>query len=481
MAKNGLAQKPQNDALQRGLLPKDGFGQRAFVGSLDDSVSRYPWNGHVPSRDFLNELIIQNALFGTPLCCRIGNILYHDPYFKALMSSDHSPLQAFLRSGFFQVQMLDETINTTIEQRRKRKTNSTLKFIRDKQWTEGSEIFKKLDEIDLLLEPGRGKIKYNSAFPQVFRNLMEHVSEKDKISDEDINYILESWYKLGAADQTRSNFENLALKLKSEQKIRSELNAMRMANAVNHFAYGVVMAKLSSDADVFEQSISWPDLITECTKSHSVSHEVALAADNRFQKDAIGSTIKTHIRIPNELFYNTILWNRLSDAVNPSNNQKNAEIFRNRKIALLTELQYYLIAPEEFNLNKMIQIMKEFSMALTDILEVKIEFQETAQLHILKYVNDIRRGFVGEGLKAVGGAALAAVSPPPIQAIAGGAFSIIVSPLGASKFSRKKNRISTKEVEIEGGIPIGLKNETSPGTETLTTRVIDPAKAFNFI
>jgi hypothetical protein len=76
---------------------------RMFAGSLDDSVSRNPWKYHIADLESLNRYLIENALFGPRLCARIGNILYHPPYFDALLNEEKSPLLPMIRSGFFQI------------------------------------------------------------------------------------------------------------------------------------------------------------------------------------------------------------------------------------------------------------------------------------------------------------------------------------------------------------------------------------------
>jgi hypothetical protein len=112
---NGKLEESVTSAIKRGVESSKGTGRRIYIGTLDDSVSRYPWKGHEPDLAFLNKLLIDSALFGPPFCARVGNILYHDVYFEALRKPESSPLRAFLKSGFFQMQMRKDTINDTIQ------------------------------------------------------------------------------------------------------------------------------------------------------------------------------------------------------------------------------------------------------------------------------------------------------------------------------------------------------------------------------
>lgn len=81
---------------------------RMFVGTFDDSVSRYPWADMRADVSYLNRVLIFHALLGTRLCSRIGSILYHEPYRIALMDETVSPLRELTRAGFMQLQMIGQ-------------------------------------------------------------------------------------------------------------------------------------------------------------------------------------------------------------------------------------------------------------------------------------------------------------------------------------------------------------------------------------
>ena len=59
----------EQDKIKGNLI--DCARHRAYVGSLDDSVSRYPWIGHTPDLNYFNFLLLENALFGKPICARM--------------------------------------------------------------------------------------------------------------------------------------------------------------------------------------------------------------------------------------------------------------------------------------------------------------------------------------------------------------------------------------------------------------------------
>ena len=109
---------------------------RLFLGSLDDSVSRYPWSQE-HDLESLNHLLITNAIIGPSLCCRIGNILYHETNYDRTddqnsiinaLNINRSPLVHLARSGFFQIQTKVEGINDSISRRLELGTNSTIRF-----------------------------------------------------------------------------------------------------------------------------------------------------------------------------------------------------------------------------------------------------------------------------------------------------------------------------------------------------------------
>src|SRR4028119_794541 len=97
---------------------------RMYLGSFDDSVSRHPWLHSQTSASSLTRHLILQSLLGPPVCFRIGNILYHEEYFQALLKNE-IPIIDLARSGFVQIHTKGETINKTIELRLRHGTNST--------------------------------------------------------------------------------------------------------------------------------------------------------------------------------------------------------------------------------------------------------------------------------------------------------------------------------------------------------------------
>jgi hypothetical protein len=212
---------------------------RMYLGSFDDSVSRHPWLHSQTSAYSLTRHLILQSLLGPPVCFRIGNILYHEEYFQALLRNE-IPIVDLARSGFVQIHTKGETINKTIELRLRQGTNSTERWVREHRWAPGSDVYRAITRIDRQLQSGVGKRRYSPAFNKAFGHFLRLAGAEDA---PEFRKIYELWVREGKEGSlTRSDFEKIC-----EREFTNRLaidEAMSIINSVNHYAYGVGLFKI---------------------------------------------------------------------------------------------------------------------------------------------------------------------------------------------------------------------------------------------
>lgn len=362
--------KERNYALKNGIEGLPSAGERMYVGSLDDSVSRYTWGGFVPDVSYLNNLILENALLGTKLCSRIGNILYHDEYLKALLNPNDSPLLDFARAGFLQLQMRQPTINETIESRQVEGTNSTLSFIQKYGWKKGSSIHRNLQEIDSILSPEKGKTVYIPEFKKYFRFLMD---QNTASSNREFLKVYNIWKQRDVKARTRSNFEEDAKicfidDLKHGNQNRIKL-AMWVANSANHFAYGLGMAEVGKNANILIETSEINEHVELCSKNEKIC--LAQRDEILAKQQTILKTLHKYLFIPEEI-KSPEHWGKLAKLVDSENEGSGAASgFLHRKTILLTMLSLYLTQPEKFDEADLRKSCIEYSKALCEGVGLK--------------------------------------------------------------------------------------------------------------
>ncbi len=213
-------------------------GDRVFLGSIDDSVSRNPWEDLDPSLRYLNTKLVDSVLFGSPVAMRIGNILYQDEYLEALINPTSSQLLELAKVGFVQLQMKRDSINGAIAARVEAKTQSALDFKHKHYWYHGSDSYEALGRIDRELTGGVGKLRYSGQFNRYFRAIMKESAEGGTAA---YRRVYEDWSRRpaeGEHSRTRDWFEKDARRI-FDSNYKAILEAMWVANAANHYAYSL--------------------------------------------------------------------------------------------------------------------------------------------------------------------------------------------------------------------------------------------------
>ncbi len=220
---------------ERGRLLYD--GDRVYLGSLDDSVSRHPWEGYRPSLRYLNRRLVDSVLFGAPIGVRIGNLLFQDQYLPALLQPEKSPLAELAKVGFVQLQMNSDSINESIAHRVLSGTQSAIAMKEKHYWYHGSPSFEALALLDKALTPGVGKLRYSPDFNRYFRAIMQ---ESAGAGTPAFQQVYAKWIErpeTGPDGRTRNHFEQDARDVLGDA--RQVREAMWVANAANHYAYGL--------------------------------------------------------------------------------------------------------------------------------------------------------------------------------------------------------------------------------------------------
>lgn len=345
----------------------DAFGGtegRMFLGTVDDAVSRYPWTSVSADLETLNHTLIFHSLLGPKLCCRIGNIIYHPAYFKGLLDPDLSPLMELAKSGFIQLQMLDESINKTIEKRLDWGTNSTEAFVQKYQWARGSNIYSALDQVDSALEPGIGKRLYSAKFRDHFLRMISELSPDE---DGAFGKVFSRWLDECHGDNlTRSNFERIALRDFSKQP-KAIFEAMGTINVVNHYAYGVGML---SDGDDLKPYIDTRELssLARYTNSYFDEDDDRVIEYERLD-ELIASraldTIRQNLQIPSEILEAPEVWPAYARLVV-------TEDFRFQKNLVLSEIKKLIDGKNSpAATNSLRDACREYSKYITNELELK--------------------------------------------------------------------------------------------------------------
>lgn len=301
---------------QTAIIPDVAQRGRMFLGTFDDSVSRSPWGFLQANGRNLTNTLVYHALLGPRLCSRIGNVLYHKPYFDAFRR-DETPLMHLAATGFFQFHMKGESFNDTIERRRSERTNSTLAWIETTEWSPGSDIFQSLE--DLQRRAGdHGVRQYSPSFHKLFQTLADRALPEGTPEYREIH---SRWTQaFQGQGRTRSEFEKLCDQHYGPQSVK-KLAAMSTVNSVNHYAYALAMDQITRDADeipiVETKEIV---LFNSVTRSLIDSHEPLSSAHlDELINGEIFELVNRNFRVPLDLFHEPKNWAKLADLVGMTN------------------------------------------------------------------------------------------------------------------------------------------------------------------
>lgn len=263
-------------------------GDRVFLGSLDDSVSRHPWSGYRPSLPYLNKRLVDSVLFGAPVSMRVGNLLFQDEYLQALLHPHLSPLVELAKVGFVQFQMNSDTINASIAQRVESRTQSALEMQAKHFWYHTSDSYAALAKLDQQLTPGLGKLRYAPSFNAYFRAIMR---ESADTATPAFQRVYERWKDrpatveaAGAQEEgvrTRDWFERDAREI-FDNDLALVREAMWVANAANHYAYSLQFVGQAGTAPMVETT-QFDRHAEVCATRHALPTELAqeLLAKNK--------------------------------------------------------------------------------------------------------------------------------------------------------------------------------------------------------
>jgi hypothetical protein len=338
------------------LDPAAAVSGRMFLGTLDDSVTRYPWDGAASDIGSLTATLIYHALLGPRLCCRLGNLLYHGTYLRGCLD-DLTPLIPLSRSGFFQVHTREDGINKTIESRLEERTNTTIEFERRHQWKKGSTIYRRLDQFQGDLGV-RGHRRYHADFQKVFRALVEKAAPS---ASEQFKAVHARWMARPESERTRSNFEIECEKTYPKQHLDYDNRraAMSPVNSANHYGYGIAMAKLYGETheapfidtmelgalNGFTRSVLGDD-----DRMLSYERTAELAKSRAFD------IVQRHLIVPLGLFRSSEMWTKFAQLLDIAAPDQASRDCRILKLEVLLQIKRLL---ESTNVEQDKQLLRE--------------------------------------------------------------------------------------------------------------------------
>lgn len=289
---------------------------RCFLGSVDDSVGRHPWDQSAATAAdrlaSLNKALVYSAILGPSVCSRIGNLLYQDAYFSGLLNDELSPLRAFCRSGFYQLQMREDSILKTIESRLEDETKSTEAF-----WRKHSDKEKLLHSLDKDI-PRHAKIMYARSFKPTFVKFMHHTAPH---ANHDFNRIYRKWKKEGVF--TRTSFEELCKREAASENFSMQ-RAMSVANSVNHYAYVATLSNDNPGQDYLVETVNLPHLTNLICPTQAAQKTDAQAKRRQGDLAQVNAVLDEYLSIPQSYFTSPDMWQTLANIVGVQSVQNRA-------------------------------------------------------------------------------------------------------------------------------------------------------------
>lgn len=434
-------------------------GDRVFLGSLDDSVSRWPYDDRGPSLDYLNRRLVDQVLFGAPVCVRVGNLLYQDQYLTAIKDPSSSHLVELAKVGFVQIQMKRKSINESIQARIDTNTESAIAFARKHDWKPGSALFQYLSELDGMLAGSGGKRQYGGDFNGYFRALMnasqEHVTQE-------FMHVLGVWQEQAASvnDLRRDRFEKIALTLFGGEKEKVR-RAMWVANAANHWAYAMELAASDvgrSGPMPMVETTQFDRHAQVCAQQQPIPAEIAAEILKRQgMKDPINTALNM-IRIP-EAAYRPEMSSRLARIAHMQPTQGNdkddrmRERFLAAKLSIVSCINQYLADPSAISDRDIVERAKIYQEALYDALGTRDEshFQLGCRFWLRKTITSLPE----ETAKAMVGAAAGGAIAGPLGFVVGVALSSVdlrLTDRVSGIFKRSRSDMETA-MEVSDEVP----------------------------
>jgi hypothetical protein len=418
-------------------------GDRVFMGNLDDSVSRYPFKNRDVDIKFLNRRLVDQVLFGAPVCIRVGNLLYQSEYLEAIKNSNASPLIALAKVGFVQIQMKGPTINESIQARLVTKTQSAIDMVKKEKWKPGSDLYLHLEKLDAELSGTGGKLQYEGKFNKYFRGIM--TKSESEVTDEFLE-VLKIWLERGTSDEElrRDRFEKIAIELFAPDttKIR---RAMWVANAANHWAYVIELAAKDgkiSDRMPMVETTQFDRHADVCAHRQPIPTEMAEEIfERQNRKDPVNLALNM-IQIPQRVYDDPDLASKLATIARAQPTDEKDRDYRlhqeflNAKNDLISCINRYLSDPSSLSSREIAERAQTYQKVLYEALGTKEEsdLRLSARFILRKTLasgpEEVAKATIGGGAGAVVGAGAAVVSGP--VGLAAGILGGIVVGVGLS-------------------------------------------------
>lgn len=350
---------------------------RMFLGSLDDSVARYPWNDILVDVDSLNRMLIYYAVFGPTLCTRIGGLIYNSKLIKILTGEQPSPLMSFAQSGFFQIQTRRSTINQSIEDRRQIRTNSTLDFISKYGWQPGTDLYRRFDEIDSLLQEGKGRLTYDADFVPEFKAICRKIIPEPSSP---FGSVFNLWsHRFDEIHQSRSNFEITAQEILTSYADKS--SAMHIINSINHYAYGIALRKATGSASIETKEIT---ALQRLTRTHFGEEERTIDIEQmkELRANRTFHILGKNLKVPERLFSDPQLWKKLAAMLDPEGGPESS-LFRMKKSQLHIAIREVIGSPNQQRADRELgEAARDYSNFLNDRFGTKSLSQTALRMRV---------------------------------------------------------------------------------------------------
>jgi hypothetical protein len=237
--------------------------ERAYVGTLDDVVARYPWNGKMRSytldsyiknnndpllnRSLLNSFnnVLQfNALFGRNLLINDGYILNHPASKMALLNPECSPLSTLIKKGHVQILRRELDLEETVQKMVLEKNTSFTMLTKMNDWPSFRQELRNISNINGALKSWP-KVDISQGLEKLF---YEYFNSPDKFasnlisSEEIINF--EKIYKeikVQEKKAPRDTWEIAAQKFFGKNKVKL-YEIMHIANSYYHFNFAMCLS-----------------------------------------------------------------------------------------------------------------------------------------------------------------------------------------------------------------------------------------------
>ena len=389
-----------------------GAGEINFLGSLDDSVSRYPWPGTDPTLEFLNSSLLYHALFGSPVAFRIGYLLHNDAYRVALTYPETSPLSQLVEFGFAKMMMTGTTVTDHIDSRVQKKTNSYLELVELPEWRDRTlpEALKAVDKLTARQQPLSWPENVHAGFPI----LMQKLAATGDAA------FAKAYQAYLMTDRTRSSWEGVVSReFGAGSETASRL--MQIANAAHHYNF-VALWRAESPRRIrceTRQLAPLSDLTRPASPAGS-PRVLSVSAVERLTK-----TLSPHIWIPKAVFAESGHWADLAHMAGEQHDTRRVETVHQAKIEFLEKVSAALAITNRTTERDAVEACKAYSDALLTYFNASRSERRNMRLRpfirnplssLRKDIGEYGRDLIGGGAGAAAGMTVATAAAAPVAA-----------------------------------------------------------------